>query len=450
MPDYPYIPETITVHLGRPDEAAPNVTVPFLEYIQNVASSELYPTWPENALRANIYAQISFALNRIYTEWYRSRGYDFDITNSTAYDQAFVYGRDIFDNVANIVNELFNQYLARPGYIQPLFAAYCDGRRVTCEGLSQWGTVDLAQQGLTPYEILTHYYGNDLDIRTAPIRPPTESYPGEPLRLGDVNSYVEILQGHLNRISNNYPAIPKIYPVNGVFDISTENAVREFQRIFNLSPDGVVGPATWYQVISVYNAVRRLAELDAEGITLSDITRRQPGTLSEGARGESVRVLQYFLAILGAYYAALPEVTVDGIFGPSTREAVIAFQNFSGLPADGIIGQQTWNALTDAYDNVVRSRLEPTVFGDIPLPPASTLVLGTRSAAVTQLQQWLNALAPEYPQINVLPETGYYGEMTRDAVLAFQQLFGLQQTGVVNTITWFLIARAAMMRNNTA
>lgn len=279
MPEYPYIPETITVHLGRPDEPAENVTVPFLEYIQNVASSELYPTWPENALRANIYAQVSFALNRIYTEWYRSRGYDFDITNSTAYDQAFVNGRDIFENVAVLVNELFNQYLARPDFIQPLFAAYCDGRRVQCDGLSQWGTVDLANQGLTPYQILTRYYGEDLDIRTAPTRPAVRSYPGQPLRLGDASISVEIMQSRLNRISNNYPAIPKIYPVNGVFDANTESAVKAFQEIFNLTPDGIVGPATWYQITSVYNAVLRLAELNAIGITLQDISRTLPEDL---------------------------------------------------------------------------------------------------------------------------------------------------------------------------
>lgn len=439
--DYPYIPETITVHLGRPDEAAPNVTVPFIEYIQNVASSELFPTWPENALRANIYAQVSFALNRIYTEWYRSRGYDFDITNSTAYDQAFVYGRDIFENVASLVNDLFNQYLARPGYIQPLFAAYCDGRRVTCEGLSQWGTVDLAEQGLTPFQILTHYYGDELDIRTAPIRPPTESYPGAPLRLGDINDYVEILQGRLNRIATNYPAIPRIYPVNGIFDAGTENAVKAFQRIFNLTPDGVVGPATWYQVASVYNAVRRLAELDAEGITLQDITRQQPGVLREGMRGEGIRLLQYFLAIIGTYYESLPTVEVDGIFGPKTREAVTAFQNFAGLTPDGVVGRNTWNALLSTYDNIVRT--QPPTLGPIPLAPAATLVLGSRGEAVSRVQGWLNELAPANPNINPIPQTGYFGEMTRNAVLAFQQLFGLPVTGVVNPLTYYFIARAA-------
>ncbi len=440
--DYPYVPETITVHLGRPDEPAENVTVSFLAYIQNVASSELYPTWPENALRANIYAQTSFALNRIYTEWYRSRGYDFDITSSTAYDQAFVAGRDTFENVAAIVDELFTQYLARPGFIQPLFASYCDGRRVTCTGLSQWGTVDLALQGMTPYEILTYYYGDDLDIRTAPVRQPTQSYPGTPLRLGDIRVEVEILQGWLNRISNNYPAIPKIYPVNGVFDIETENAVKEFQRIFGLDPDGVVGPATWYQALSLYNAVRNLAELNAEGITLQDITRQLPNNLSEGASGESVRLLQYFLNVGGAYYEALPIVAIDGMFGPATREAVIAFQRFAGLTPDGIIGPATWSALLAAYDGIVRT--QPIDQRDIPRAPSDTLVLGTRSDAVTQVQLWLSELSAVYPEIQPVPATGYFGEMTRDAVITFQQLFGLPATGRVNALTFYEIAYTAL------
>ena len=401
MPDLPYIPETITVHLGRPDDPAPNVTVPFLEYIQNVASSELYPTWPENALRANIYAEISFALNRIYTEWYRSRGYDFDITNSTAYDQAFVNNRDIFGNVANIVNEIFDQYLARPGYVQPLFAAYCDGRRVQCEGLSQWGTVDLAEQGMTPYEILTHYYGDNLDIRTAPIRPLVQSYPGHPLRLGDVEVSVEIMQQRLNRISNNYPAIPKIYPVNGVFDLSTENAVKEFQRIFNLTPDGIVGPATWYQITSVYNAVLRLAELNAEGVTLQDVSRELPYVLSEGMRGDAVRLLQFFLSVVGTYNDQVPVIPVDGIFGPNTNVSTVV------------------------------------------LPPTQTLVLGSRSEDVSRLKGWLNRIAQEYPQITPIPQTGYYGEMTRDAVMTFQQLFGLPVTGNVNPLVFYYIELTA-------
>lgn len=444
MPEYPYIPETITVHLGRPDEPAENVTVPFLEYIQNVASSELYPTWPENALRANIYAQVSFALNRIYTEWYRSRGYDFDITNSTAYDQAFVNGRDIFENVAVLVNELFNQYLARPDFIQPLFAAYCDGRRVQCDGLSQWGTVDLANQGLTPYQILTRYYGEDLDIRTAPTRPAVRSYPGQPLRLGDASISVEIMQSRLNRISNNYPTIPKIYPVNGVFDANTESAVKAFQEIFNLTPDGIVGPATWYQITSVYNAVLRLAELNAIGITLQDISRTLPEDLREGMRGDPVRLLQFFLSTIRRFHNDIPPVKIDGIFGTDTRTAVQAFQRSAGLTPDGIVGSFTWNNLIRAYETIRASqKLSSDVFS-----PTNTLVLGSRSADVTRLQNWLNRLSEVYPQIEPVPATGFYGELTRNAVLTFQQLYGLTPTGNVNPYTFYVIGNAAEQVEN--
>lgn len=444
MPEYPYIPETITVHLGRPDEPAENVTVPFLEYIQNVASSELYPTWPENALRANIYAQVSFALNRIYTEWYRSRGYDFDITNSTAYDQAFVNGRDIFENVAVLVNELFNQYLARPDFIQPLFAAYCDGRRVQCDGLSQWGTVDLANQGLTPYQILTRYYGEDLDIRTAPTRPAVRSYPGQPLRLGDASISVEIMQSRLNRISNNYPTIPKIYPVDGVFDANTESAVKAFQEIFNLTPDGIVGPATWYQITSVYNAVLRLAELNAIGITLQDISRTLPEDLREGMRGDPVRLLQFFLSTIRRFHNDIPPVKIDGIFGTDTRTAVQAFQRSTGLTPDGIVGSFTWNNLIRAYETIRASqKLSSDVFS-----PTNTLVLGSRSADVTRLQNWLNRLSEVYPQIEPVPATGFYGELTRNAVLTFQQLYGLTPTGNVNPYTFYIIGNAAEQVEN--
>ena len=197
----PIIPEFITVHLGPPDSAAQNVTVPFIDYIKNVASSEIYPTWPENALRANIYAIISYALNRVYTEYYRSRGYDFDITSSTAYDQYFVKGRNFFDNISRLVDQLFNDYLRRPGFVEPLAAKFCNGTTVTCEGLSQWGSQGLAQQGYNSEEILRSYYGDVETVLNAPIRGITSSYPGTPLRRGSSGEYVTVLQVMLNRIS---------------------------------------------------------------------------------------------------------------------------------------------------------------------------------------------------------------------------------------------------------
>lgn len=267
MPTLPYIPETITVHLGPPDQPAQNVTVPFADYIKNVASSEIYPTWPESAIRANIYAQISYALNRIYTEYYRSRGYDFDITNTTQYDQSFTYGRDIFENISQIVDQIFDSYISRQGQVEPLFAQYCDGIQLQCEGLSQWGTVTLAEEGLTPYEILQHYYGDNIDIlMDVPVGEIEVSVPPYPLQRGSIGDDVRQLQIRLNRISANYPAIPKISPVDGDFGIETEEAVKEFQRIFNLTPDGIVGRSTWYSILRIYNQRQTLVqELNSEG-----------------------------------------------------------------------------------------------------------------------------------------------------------------------------------------
>ena len=183
-PVLPYVPQQITVHLGRPSSNAKNVTVPVIDYVKNVASSEIYPTWDESALRANIFAIVSFALNRVYTEFYRSRGYDFDITSSTAFDQAYVDGRSYFDSVSRIADELFNDYLRRPGFVEPLAAKFCNGTTVTCQGLSQWGSQNLAQQGYNSNQIIRSYYGNVETVFNAPVRGITSSYPGTPLRRG--------------------------------------------------------------------------------------------------------------------------------------------------------------------------------------------------------------------------------------------------------------------------
>ena len=334
----PVIPENITVHLGRPTESARNVTVPFADYIKNVASSEIYPTWPENALRANILAQISFTLNRIYTEYYRSRGYDFDITNSTAFDQSFVYGRDIFENISQIVDEIFNEYIRRSGSVEPLFAVYCDGINVQCNGVSQWGSVELANQGLTPYEILQYYYGDRIELVTdVPVVGSISSYPGTPLRLGSNGDEVYFVQTRLNRISRNYPNIPKIANPNGLFSADTEDAVKAFQRQFNLTPDGIVGSATWYAISRIYTAVKRLADINSEGISLDEVTLLFNGQLSEGSSGLGVRELQVLLAFIAQFDSAVIPVTIDGIFGSGTRASVESFQYEYGLPVTGTV-----------------------------------------------------------------------------------------------------------------
>ena len=353
----PYVPEQITVHLGPPSSDAANVTVDFSDYVKNVASSEIYPTWDESALRANILAIVSFALNRVYTEFYRSRGYDFDITNSTAYDQFFVNGRSYFENVSQLVDELFNDYLRRPGFVEPLAAKFCNGTTVTCEGLSQWGSQNLAQQGYNSVQILQSYYGDVETVLNAPIRGITSSYPGTPLRVGSTGPNVVTLQVALNRIAQSYPAIPKIPAADGIFGSRTEATVRAFQEIFGLTPDGIVGPATWYAIVRLYTAVTRLAELRSQGQQFYAINWSPPNSLQEGATGEKVRQLQYMLAILSDFIPSIPPVTIDGIYGPATRRAVLAAQRRFGLPETGSVDVRTWDEIYDQFSGIETTAL---------------------------------------------------------------------------------------------
>lgn len=433
----PYIPEYITVHLGTPNSNAENVTVPFLDYVSNVASSEIYPTWPENALRANIYAQISYALNRIYTEYYRSRGYDFDITNSTSIDQSFVNGRDIFENISRLTGELFDDYIRRQGNIEPLFAQYCDGIEVTCEGLSQWGSVTLAQNGRTPYEILTNYYGDDIDIvRNAPVMGITASLPETPLSIGMAGSDVRQLQIRLNRISDNYPSIPKIALPDGIFSYDTESAVKSFQEIFALTPDGIVGPATWYKIQIIFNSVKKLSELNSEGITSNEIAGVTFPYPEFGERSLAVRNLQYYLDYLSRFYPSIPAVTNDGIFGEGTRSAVIALQKEFDLPATGIVDKATWNTMYDAYLGIIEQLAGKLSEGDIIPFPGVIIRLGSESEDVALIQRYLNTISDTYTEIPKVEPTGYFGAMTQNAVIAFQRTFGLPDNGIIDASTW--------------
>jgi len=353
----PYVPQNITVHLGAPSASAANVTVPFIDYVKNVASSEIYPTWEESALRANIFAIVSFALNRVYTEFYRSRGYDFDITSSTAFDQAFVNGRSYFENVSRIVDELFNDYLRRPGFVEPLAAKFCNGTTVTCEGLSQWGSQNLARQGYDTVRILRNYYGNVEIVNNAPIRGITSSYPGTPLRRGSSGPAVVVIQTELNRIAQNYPAIPKLATVDGIFGSRTEASVQAFQEIFGLTPDGIVGPGTWYELVRLYTAVTRLSELRSQGQQFYSINWNYPNSLYEGATGDKVRHLQYMLSVLSAYINDIPPVEVDGIYGPATRNAVLAAQRRFGLPQTGSVDAATWDEIYDQFSGIENTSL---------------------------------------------------------------------------------------------
>ena len=348
----PVIPETITVHLGLPNTAAENVTVSFPDYVKNVASSEIYPTWDESALRANILAIMSYALNRVYTEFYRSRGYDFDITNTTARDQAFVNGRSYFENISRLVDEMVGSYIRRTGTVEPLAAKFCNGTTSTCDGLSQWGSEALAQEGLDSVEILRFYYGDDIEIVTnAPMAGITESYPGTPLRVGSRGPDVTVVQTSLNRIGQNYPAIPKVSPVDGIFGPQTEAAVKAFQQIFSLDPDGIVGRATWYQIVRVYVAVLKLAELQSEGQRFFFI-QEYPEFLSLGDTGVLVEQLQYMLSVLSSFLPQVPDPGMSGIFDNATLNAVRGFQRYAGLPVTGSVGEATWDAIFEQFNSV--------------------------------------------------------------------------------------------------
>lgn len=367
----PYIPQRITVHLGAPDASAPNVTVNFVDYVKNVASSEIYPTWDESALRANILAIVSFALNRVYTEFYRSRGYDFDITSSTAYDQFFVNGRSFFENISRLAEELFNDYIRREGTVEPLAAKFCNGTTVTCDGLSQWGSQNLAEQGYSSIQILRSYYGNIEIVNNAPVRSVTSSYPGRAIRRGFTGPSVVVIQTALNRISQNYPEIPKISPVDGIFGTQTEAAVRRFQKIFGLDEDGIVGQSTWYAIIRLYTAVLSLSELRSQGIRYYGINWANSNPVRFGDRGIKVEHLQYMLSVLAAYIPEIPSLTVDGIFGTATRDAVLAAQRRFGLPQTGIVNFDTWNEIYNQF-----SGIENTSFRSPEEFPYTSAVIG--------------------------------------------------------------------------
>ncbi len=444
----PVIPDSITVHLGAPSAQAQNVTVPFTTYIKNVASGEIYPTWPENALRANIYAIISYALNRIYTEWYPSQGYDFDITSVTAFDQSFSPDREIFMNISEIVDDIFNDYVIKQGSVEPYFTQFCNGTTSRCAGLSQWGTVDLANAGLTPYEILQNYYGQDIGIvENAPVQNIAESYPGVPLRLGDNGNDVAILQTQLNRIAQNYPAIPIIPERNAVFGTFTEAAVRKFQEIFSLPQTGVVDKATWYKIKRYYVGVKSLGDLVSEGVSLEEAQLPFVGSVGEGDEGIAVRSVQYYLTVIAAFNPEINPPEITGFFGPQTAESVRDFQSFYGLPVTGRVDDRDWITMSRIYSDSIDTLPADYSGQAAKLYPGYPLNFGMSGSDVTDLQNYLSFISDFIPEVPKVPVTGYFGEQTRNAATEFQRLFGLNPNGIVETLTWNELANQYNLLN---
>ena len=330
----PYVPTYITVHLGTPDSDAENVTVAFLDYIKNVASSEVYPTWHVSALRANILAQVSFVLNRVYTEFYPSQGYDFNITASTAYDQKFIKGRNIFESVSTLVDALFTSYLRRPGFAEPLAASFCNGTTSTCDGLSQWGSEHLAQEGYNSVEILQHYYGENLEIvNNAPIQNIQYSYPGV---------------------------------------------------------DGIIGKSTWYMMVHLYTGILRLSELVSQGQTYFQLGFTYEEAIYYGQQGEAVSLLQYLLSILSEFYLTIPFLTIDGIFGDETLAAVKALQQDAGLEQTGVVNEETWNVIVDRFLGIDQTVLSNPDFFPYQSPSGETVEPET-------LQEYLATTPGQFP-----------------------------------------------------
>lgn len=431
------VPENIRVHLGPPGANAQTVTVSFIDYIKNVASSEIYPTWPTNSLISNVIAQVSLTLNRLYTEWYPSQGYDFDITNSTAYDQYYVHERGIFEAIDTVVDGYFTNYIARQRHLEPLFAEYCDGASTTCDGMSQWGTVALARKDYTPLQILQYYYGNEIEIRQAETQEVVpDSFPGE-LQRGDSSPQVLTLQNRLNRIAIAFPSIPFILPADGNYGDATVLAVRAFQRLFRVEETGNVNRETWYRIQYIYTAVKKLAELGSEGEFPQSDTF--PGrNLQSGSRGTEVlriqRYLQYISGELGTEVVPTPDT--DGVFDAATQEAVRRFQTYYGLVQTGTVNEATWNAIVTTFYALgggEASSLRPY--------PGTPLRRGSSGADVSWLQTMLNAVSTVDLDMPVLTVDGIFGPATEQNVRRYQRNYGLEEDGIVGPLTWESLTR---------
>ena len=434
---YPIVPNNITVHLGKPDEAVRDVTVSFTDYISNVASNELYPTWPNEALKANIYAIISFTLNRIYNEWYRSKGYNFDITSSSIYDQSFKYGSSTYENINNIVEDIFNNYVVKNGQVQPYFTRYCDGRKTTCNGLSQWGSVSLANQGKKHLEILRYYYGNDISIKyDAVVGDVEQGYPGYEIGLGNAGNPVIAIQRDLKRIRANYPAIPTIQDNYGIYNEETENAVKKFQEIFNLPITGIVDKATWYKIKYVYTSVKKLADLYSEGISEREANFLYQDKLEYGDTGIEVEYVHYYLDAIAFLDPDIPRLPTNSIYNNNTISMVKAFQSKYNLPVTGIFTYTDWNVLKNVYKKLLNTYNGNYSEYINELYPDYFLTRGSRGDDVLRFQKFLYKICEYDHSIPGVRVNGIFDDLTEKSVLKLQKDYGFDLNGIVGPLLW--------------
>jgi len=443
------IPNFVTVHLGRPENQAPNVRVPFIDYIKNVASHEIFDTWPEQTLVANIYCIVSLTLNRIFTEFYRKRGLNFDITNHTSMDQQYTHHGTIGGRISAVVDRIFNNYLAIVGHMEPFLSLYNDGVVANFPGrLSQWGSFfDARDRGMSAWQIIRKYYPQNLELRQCNVfSGPLESWPGSSLSLGSQGESVRTMQRYLNRILGRYTNVI-INPVDGIFGNSTRNSVLLFQQIYNLPQTGVIDRATWYQIGRIYGIEKALWEMNSEGIRIGIGTTPPTVIIREGATGARVTELQFLLDFIGMYYDEIPFVAETSRFDRLTTESVRAFQRLFGLTVDGVVGPNTWRRLYEVYWGIENNAPTPppvpppTNPPNMPPYPGAVLRLGSSGESVRMVQQAINRLSEAIPGLPRVPEDGVFGEQTRDAIFAFQRIFGLSIDGAVGPITWERLMR---------
>ena len=434
---YPVVPNNIVVHLGSPSSNSRNITVPFTSYISNVAASELYPTWPQNALIANIYAIISFTMNRIYNEWYHSKGYNFDITSSPAYDQTYTENRSTYENINNIVQEIFNNYVVKGKGIEPYFTSYCDGRKLICNGLSQWGSVTLANQGKTPLEILKYYYGNDISIKyDAEVGDGTIGYPGYDIELGSFGNPVLAIERDLKRIRNNYPAIPEIPSSPGIYTNDLANAVKKFQEIFNLPVTGVVNKATWYKIKYIYNSVKKLGDLYSEGITEEEATFLYNDKLALGNSGIDVEYIHYFLDALAFLDPDIPRLQTNSIYSENTVTMVKAFQKKYGLPVTGDFTYSDWKVLKEEYEKILSFVPDKYKYYVNELYPNNFLMKGMSGDDIKRYQRLLLKICRFDKSIPGVRVNGIFDDLTDRSVRKLQNDYGFEINGIVGPLLW--------------
>ena len=440
---YPVIPTEITVHLGAPNQAAQDITVSFVDYINNVASSELYPTWPIDSLKANILAIISFTMNRIYNEWYRSKGFNFDITSSPTYDQTYTLNREVYENIGNIVKDVFNDYIVKEGQVQPYFAQYCDGRKTTCSGLSQWGTVTLANQGNGPLNIIRYYYGNDTNIKYDAEVGDSTSYPGYDVGIGQAGNPVSAIQRDLNRIRRNYPAIPLIETDLGIYNQETEAAVKKFQEIFALPITGIVDKATWYKIKYIYTSVKKLSDLYTEGLSEAEATFKYRDVLKYGDTGIEVEFIHYYLDSIAFLDNDIPRLRTNSVYNDSTKTMVMAFQKKYNLPVTGEFTYKDWNVLKTVYDNMLKYYdKENKDFVD-DLYPGVFLSKGMNGDDIRKLQRFLLKICQYDHSIPGVKVNGEFDDLTERSVKKIQDDYNLGITGIVGPFSWRKIVELA-------